>query len=143
MNLYQIYFSPTGGTKKVTDLIGGAWNCEKADIDLCAAEDDFTKYSFHEEDICLVAVPSFGGRVPAAALSRLAQMKGGSAKAILLCVYGNRAYEDTLTFHKQYNSSFYFGSTGIMPFSQFLIKSLLRRRISSPYFFLRLPVIHV
>lgn len=96
MKLYQIYFSPTGGTKKVTDIIGGAWNCEKADIDLCAAEDDFTKYSFHEEDICLIAVPSFGGRVPAAALSRLAQMRGGSAKAILLCVYGNRAYEDTL-----------------------------------------------
>lgn len=96
MKLYQIYFSPTGGTKKVMELIGSTWNCEKADIDLSAAEDDFTNYSLHEEDICLVAVPSFGGRVPAAALSRLAQMTGGGAKAILLCVYGNRAYEDTL-----------------------------------------------
>lgn len=97
MKLYQIYFSPTGGTKKVMDIVASAWSCEKADIDLSAAEDDFTSYSFHEEDICLVAVPSFGGRVPAATVSRLAQMKGGRAKTILLCVYGNRAYEDTLS----------------------------------------------
>lgn len=96
MKLYQIFFSPTGGTKKVVDLIGSAWNCERGDIDLSIAGENFEKYSFQKEDLCLVAVPSFGGRVPAAAINRLAQMKGGGAKAVLLCVYGNRAYDDTL-----------------------------------------------
>ena len=34
MKLYEIYFSPTGGTKKVTEIIGSAWTCEKERIDL-------------------------------------------------------------------------------------------------------------
>lgn len=96
MKLYQIFFSPTGGTKKVVDLIGSAWNCEKEEIDLSIAGENYTKYSFQKEDLCIVAVPSFGGRVPAAAISRLAQMKGGGATAVLLCIYGNRAIDDTL-----------------------------------------------
>ena len=91
---YEITFSPTGGTKKSADLLSAAWN-EKTEIDLMKREDDFSKYTFTGEDICLVAVPSFGGRVPAIATERLSQMQGGGAKAILVVVYGNRAYEDT------------------------------------------------
>ena len=91
---YEITFSPTGGTKRSADLLSAAWK-EKAEIDLMKRRDDFTKYAFTAEDICLVAVPSFGGRVPAVATERLSQMRGGGAKVILVVVYGNRAYEDT------------------------------------------------
>ena len=91
---YEITFSPTGGTKKSADLLSAAWS-EKTGIDLMKRQDDFTKYAFTAEDICLVAVPSFGGRVPAIATERLQMMQGGGAKAILVVVYGNRAYEDT------------------------------------------------
>ena len=90
---YEITFSPTGGTKKSADLLSDAWK-EKMEIDLMDRKADFTK-SFTEEDICLVAVPSFAGRVPAIATERLMQMQGGGAKAIAVVVYGNRAYEDT------------------------------------------------
>lgn len=92
---YEITFSPTGGTKKCADLLSAAWS-EKTEIDLMKRQDDFTKYVFTAEDICLVAVPSFGGRVPAIATERLQQMQGGGAKVILAAAYGNRAYEDTL-----------------------------------------------
>lgn len=44
----------------------------------------------------MIAVPSYGGRVPQAATERLSAIRGNGAKAVLLCVYGNRAYEDTL-----------------------------------------------
>ena len=91
---YEITFSPTGGTKKSADLLSVAWS-EKTGIDLMKRQDDFTKYTFTAEDICLVAVPSFGGSVPAIATERLQMMQGGGAKAILVVVYGNRAYEDT------------------------------------------------
>ena len=91
---YEITFSPTGGTKKCADLLSAAWS-EKTEIDLMKSQDDFSKYTFTAEDICLVAVPSFGGRVPAVATERLQMMQGGGAKAILVVVYGNRAYEDT------------------------------------------------
>ena len=91
---YEITFSPTGGTKKSADLLSVAWS-EKTGIDLMKRQEDFAKYTFTAEDICLVAVPSFGGRVPAIATERLQMMQGGGAKAILVVVYGNRAYEDT------------------------------------------------
>ena len=45
----------------------------------------------------VIAVPSYGGRVPQVAVDRISEIKGNGAKAVLLCVYGNRAYEDTLT----------------------------------------------
>lgn len=44
----------------------------------------------------LIAMPSYGGRVPKLAAERLSQIQGNSADCVLLCVYGNRAYEDTL-----------------------------------------------
>ncbi len=66
-------------------------------IDLCSYEIDFSSCSFKEQDICIVSVPSYGGRVPEIAVSRLRQIKGNKARAILLVVYGNRAYEDTFT----------------------------------------------
>ena len=44
----------------------------------------------------LIVMPSFGGRAPAVAIERLKQMTGNGAKCTLVCVYGNRAYEDTL-----------------------------------------------
>lgn len=44
----------------------------------------------------MIAVPSYGGRVPQTATERLSAIHGNGAKAVLLCVYGNRAYEDTL-----------------------------------------------
>lgn len=49
-----------------------------------------------ESDLCLIAVPSFGGRVPEIALSRLREIKGNGASAVLIAVYGNRAIDDTL-----------------------------------------------
>lgn len=96
MKLYLIYFSPTGGTKKVAEIIGSVFSCEKEEIDLLNPEICMTEYSFTPEDICIVAVPSFSGRVPKPALAQLSKLQGGGARAILAAVYGNRDYDDTL-----------------------------------------------
>ena len=96
MKLYQIYFSPTGGTQKVVHIIGSAWDCETKHIDLMDARTDFEVNKFQEEDVCIIGVPSFGGRVPGIVVRKLRRMEGNNAKAVLVCVYGNRAYEDTL-----------------------------------------------
>lgn len=93
MRVYELYFSPTGGTKKVADILASALSDE---VEVC----DFTvrvkQAQIEANDLCVIAVPSFGGRVPALAAERLKNMKGNGAKAVLVCVYGNRAYEDTL-----------------------------------------------
>ncbi|WP_346026704.1 4Fe-4S binding protein [Beduinella massiliensis] len=93
---YEIVFSPTGGTQEAARFLGAAWGDEASRIDLSDPRTDFAACVFAPEDVCLVAVPSFGGRVPQVAVERLSQMRGGGAQAVLLCVYGNRAYDDTL-----------------------------------------------
>ena len=94
MEHYNIHFSPTGGTRKVADILCCALDGEFNEIDLCR---NIEQTSLGEDDICLVSVPSYGGRVPITAIERLKKISGNGAKAVLNCVYGNRAWEDTLT----------------------------------------------
>ena len=96
MKLWQIVFSPTGGTQKAADLLCGGLRGEPVSVDLCSSGMDFSAFRPDCGDTAVIAVPSYGGRVPAAAAQRLLKMPGGGARAVLLCVYGNRAYEDTL-----------------------------------------------
>ena len=88
---YLITFSPTGGVNRVADTLAGALHSQWIQVDLM---NEITLETV-ETDVCLVAVPSFGGRVADFAAQRLKGITG-PAKAIAVCVYGNRAYEDTL-----------------------------------------------
>ena len=92
--LYNIYFSPTGGTKKVADILVSNLTSEFCEVDICC---DIEKMSLQAEDVCLVSVPSFAGRVPQIAVERIKKIASNGAKAILNCVYGNREWDDTLT----------------------------------------------
>ena len=96
MNTVEIIFSPTGGTEKVANIIRRQWSESTVKIDLSDPESDFSGYAINKEDQVLVAMPSFGGRAPAIAIERLKKISGNGAKCTLVCVYGNRAYEDTL-----------------------------------------------
>ncbi len=96
MKFYEITFSPTGGTKKAADILSRSLSEQAAEIDLCARNVVFSEIALAEDDVALIAVPSYGGRVPQTALDRLCAISGNKAKAILVCVYGNRAYDNTL-----------------------------------------------
>lgn len=91
---YNIHFSPTGGTKKVADILADALGEAWKEIDLCRENGPMALCA---EDLCLISVPSYGGRVPGVNLERLRRITGNGAKAILVCVYGNREWDDTLT----------------------------------------------
>lgn len=93
--LYVIYFSPTGGTKKVADILAETWE-EKKYIDLADKKQDCGSLAFSAEDTCILALPSFAGRIPRFVPDKIRAMKGDGAKAILTAVYGNRAIDDTL-----------------------------------------------
>lgn len=96
MKVVEIIFSPTGGTEKAADIIAKKWSDDLIKIDLSDPKTDHEKFAVNEDDKVLIAMPSFAGRAPAAAIDRLKKIKGNGAKCTLLCVYGNRAYEDTL-----------------------------------------------
>lgn len=96
MKLYNIVFSPTGGTQKAATALIDALGGEAANVDLTDSSQDFSTVELTQEDVAVLSVPSYGGRVPAVAVERLTMLRGQGARAILVCVYGNRAYEDTL-----------------------------------------------
>lgn len=96
MKYVKIVFSPTGGTEKAAEMIASEWGEPAETIDLTDKTADFSKCEIRAQDLALIAVPSYGGRVPGLAAGRLAKIKGSGARCVLLCVYGNRAYEDTL-----------------------------------------------
>jgi len=96
MNIYNIIFSPTGGTARAAALLAGGFSSEAIAVDLCCPEWKSVLPALSADDLCIISVPSFGGRVPEAAAQRLMQLSGCGAMAVPVAVYGNRAYEDTL-----------------------------------------------
>ena len=94
MSNYSLYFSPTGGTKKVADIVANAWNEKVEAIDLIHGID--SELSFTQDDVCIFSLPSYGGRIPSISVNTLRKLHGNNAKAILVAVYGNRAIDDTL-----------------------------------------------
>lgn len=95
MSIYSLYFSPTGGTKKIMTILAERIAIDTW-IDLSDPNISFSSYHFDKDDVCLVAVPAFGGRVPALALEHLEQMQAKKPLTLGVVVFGNRAYEDTL-----------------------------------------------
>lgn len=96
MKLYDIVFSPTGGTQKAADILKEALEGEVVRVDLTDSKRDCHAVQLTQDDVAVISVPSYGGRVPAVAAERLTMLRGRNARAVLVCVYGNRAYEDTL-----------------------------------------------
>lgn len=93
MSVYGLYFSPTNSTEKIVKIIANEFGSYQ-EIDLSERKTIFNQ-SFNKEDICIIGVPSYGGRVPSIALERIKSLEGNNAKAVLVVSYGNRAYEDT------------------------------------------------
>ena len=91
MAVYAITFSPVGGTRKAAGFFLKGFCSDGIPIDLTDRALAFSDMAFTARDICLVAVPAYGGRVPRPAAERLGQMHGGGARAFLMAVYGNRA----------------------------------------------------
>ncbi len=96
MKVSQIVFSPTGGTDKIAEIITEAWGLPVTKVDLSNAETDYSSIRLEKDDIAVIAVPSYGGRVPGIAARRISDIHGDHTPCVIVCVYGNRAYEDTL-----------------------------------------------
>lgn len=96
MHIVNICFSPTGGTQRTADMLIQAMAARSTAIDLSDWQIPFSTLSLQEDDVAVIVVPSYGGRVPQPAVDRLSAINGNHARAILICVYGNRAVEDAL-----------------------------------------------
>ena len=96
MKIHQIIFSPTGGTQRVSEILCQGMGKESAVTDLCVKAANIQLPVIHEDDLAVIAMPVFAGRVPALAVERLRMVKSNSAKCVVVAVFGNRAYDDAL-----------------------------------------------
>ncbi len=93
MTVIEIFFSPSGTTKKVAETISGNFGKEKETYDLLNFE---SSKELSGDDVAIVAMPIFAGRLPKAARDRFSKIKGNGAKAIAVANYGNAHVTDAL-----------------------------------------------
>lgn len=96
MNLYEIVFSATGRTQKVTDIVSSVFDENKIKIDLSNPDFKEKLYDIPQDSLCIISVPVYNGRVPTPAANNLKNIKSNGATALLIAVYGNRAIDDCL-----------------------------------------------
>lgn len=91
-----IYFSPTRTSQKVVEAIGSGFSeMEMENIDL-TYPDFKTGVQLGSDELAIIGVPVYAGRVAAPAVERLKAIKGSNTPVILVVLYGNREYEDAL-----------------------------------------------
>ena len=96
----SVYFSPTGGTKKVVNTIssvlGDKLSLPVEIFDFTLPKERENPLVFNSDDIVVIGTPVYAGRVPNVLLKFLDTIKGEGATAIPVVVFGNRNYDEAL-----------------------------------------------
>ena len=85
------YFSPTGTSRRVAEAVGRGLNCAQTVV--CDATHDAVCVAAERGDDAVFAVPVYGGHAAPLALRRLDAVRGDGTPAVVVVLYGNRAYE--------------------------------------------------
>ncbi len=92
---HLIYFSPTGTTSKIVKQVAVGLDARYVEHhDLTRMGQEFSLCL--DDGLAVIGVPVYAGRVPEIFLKRIENLSGDGIPAILLVLYGNRAYEDAL-----------------------------------------------
>lgn len=92
-----VYFSPTGTSRKVLEGVAQGIGVENVElIDLTPPENTHRSITVGPDDLVLIGMPVYGGRLPIDAIARLRKMKAENSLAVLIVTYGNRAFDDAL-----------------------------------------------
>jgi ferredoxin len=92
-----IYFSPTQTTRKVMEGISQGLQAVNVEhLDVTPPDAEIQQPQGRYEDLAIIGSPVYSGRLPAVAISRFRKLQGNDAPAVIVVVYGNRAYEDAL-----------------------------------------------
>ena len=99
MNISRIkivYYSPTGTGKRTVEAIGKGMGLNHDVIDLTPPDAELKIHSLAKDELAIIAAPVYSGRIPAVAINRIKKVKGDGTPAVLVTVYGNRAFDDAL-----------------------------------------------
>ena len=90
-----LYFSPTGGTRTYVRAVAAAMPHMGGEVDLTRPEERRKVHMFGADDVVVLGVPVYYGRVPEVP-GLLDGLQGEETPAVLLAVYGNRLIDDAL-----------------------------------------------
>ena len=96
LKISQAYFSPGSTTKKVVSQISSNFDGEVETYDLLVDCGEFKSKKFSEDELLIIGLPVFAGRIPQIVIDDLNKFKGDNTPVIPVVVYGNRDYDDAL-----------------------------------------------
>lgn len=86
-----LLFSPTGTSHKIAMAVADGVRCTPHLMN--ATYESVGNISYDAHTLVFFAVPVYGGKVAPLALKRLEAVRGNNTPAVLMVVYGNRAFE--------------------------------------------------
>ena len=91
LKIYYAYFSPGNTTEKVVSHIASSFqNYPVESINLTDYATRQEDYYFKENELLIIGVPAYGGRVPAPVVDALRHFTGSNTPVVLVATYGNR-----------------------------------------------------
>ncbi|MEE1336862.1 ferredoxin [Methanobrevibacter sp.] len=93
MSIVEIFFSPSGTSQKVAERMANNFSQEKEICNLLILK---SEKELKSDDIAVVVMPVFAGRIPKTARERLSKIKGNDTPAIAVVNYGNAHVTDSL-----------------------------------------------
>lgn len=90
-----VVFSPTGTTRNIARAVAEATGYAIHHVDVTYSE--AASLECGRNELLIVAAPVYGGQVAPIALQRMQQLQGDGTPAVVIVLYGNRAYEGALT----------------------------------------------
>lgn len=91
-----LYFSATDTTAQVVKAIGSQLGGDIKEYNLTRPQDRERDMVFGADDLVVVGVPVYGGRVPGFLADFFSRVQGYNTPAVFVVVYGNRHYDDAL-----------------------------------------------
>ena len=96
MKLHTLFFSPTKNTKRIIEAIAKGMGLEAIEHDITLPQDRYGSIELGADDCLVVGLPVYSGRIPAITESFLTRVQGKNTPVILIAVYGNKDYIDSL-----------------------------------------------
>ncbi|MDU1906329.1 MAG: 4Fe-4S ferredoxin [Dysgonomonas sp.] len=94
-NVNLVYFSATNTTKSVLESIAKGTGRENV-IQYDTTNGQKNEVAFDHDDLIIFGFPVYSGRIPSVSKDTLDKFRGKNTPAIIVCVYGNRDYDDAL-----------------------------------------------
>lgn len=93
-----VYFSATNVSKKYAQAMGKSLEKEivEYDITLPINRNPSIAPRFTKDELVILSLPIYGGRVPTICLDYINAMKGENTPCVIVGTYGNRHYDDAL-----------------------------------------------